>query len=74
MSLIKQEDVIQSIADALQFISYYHPKDYIQALTTAWKKELTKKQIREILNIVEKFEIDIYTDAPEPDYDRLYNL
>ena len=35
MSLIKQEDLIQSITDALQFISYYHPLDYIQAVGKA---------------------------------------
>ena len=39
MAVIRQEDLIQSIADAFQFISYYHPKDYIQALTAAWEKE-----------------------------------
>ncbi|OGT90432.1 MAG: fumarate hydratase [Gammaproteobacteria bacterium RIFOXYA12_FULL_61_12] len=39
MTLIKQEDFIQSIADALQFISYYHPKDYIQALGAAYERE-----------------------------------
>lgn len=39
MTPIKQEDLIQSIADALQFISYYHPKDYIQALGTAYEME-----------------------------------
>ncbi len=33
------EDFIQSIADALQYISYYHPKDYIQALGRAWERE-----------------------------------
>ncbi|MBU0498776.1 MAG: fumarate hydratase [Gammaproteobacteria bacterium] len=39
MTSIKQEDFIQSIADALQFISYYHPKDYIQALGAAYERE-----------------------------------
>ena len=39
MTIIKQEDFIQSIADAFQFISYYHPVDYIQALYKAWQKE-----------------------------------
>ncbi|AHK79861.1 fumarate hydratase [Ectothiorhodospira haloalkaliphila] len=39
MSVIRQEDLIQSIADAFQFISYYHPKDYIQALTQAYERE-----------------------------------
>lgn len=39
MSLIKTEDFIQSIADALQYISYYHPQDYIQSLGEAYKLE-----------------------------------
>src|SRR5215475_5520754 len=30
MSAIEQADLIQSVADALQFISYYHPLDYIE--------------------------------------------
>ncbi len=36
---IQQEDFIQSIADAFQFISYYHPLDYIQALGRAYERE-----------------------------------
>jgi fumarate hydratase class I len=39
MSTIKQEDFIQSIADAFQYISYYHPLDYIKALGEAYKRE-----------------------------------
>ncbi len=39
MTIIKQEDFIQSIADALQYISYYHPADYIQALGEAYQQE-----------------------------------
>jgi fumarate hydratase class I len=39
MTTIKQDDLIQSIADALQYISYYHPADYIKALTGAWEME-----------------------------------
>lgn len=39
MTTIKQADFIQSIADALQYISYYHPTDYIQALGEAYKLE-----------------------------------
>ena len=36
---IQQEDFIQSVADAFQFISYYHPLDYITALGRAWERE-----------------------------------
>lgn len=39
MAIIRQEDFIQSIADAFQFISYYHPKDYIDALYKAYQNE-----------------------------------
>ncbi|MDF0604832.1 fumarate hydratase [Neisseriaceae bacterium TC5R-5] len=39
MAIIKQEDFVQSIADAFQFISYYHPKDYIDALYQAYLHE-----------------------------------
>jgi fumarate hydratase, class I len=39
MTIIKQDDLIQSIADALQFISYFHPKDYLQALGKAYEYE-----------------------------------
>jgi fumarate hydratase, class I len=39
MAPIKQEDFIQSVADAFQFISFYHPADYITALAEAYKNE-----------------------------------
>jgi len=39
MTVIREDDFIQSIADALQFISYYHPLDYIQHLGRAWERE-----------------------------------
>ena len=39
MADIAQEDLIQSVADALQFISYYHPADFIEALGAAYAAE-----------------------------------
>ena len=39
MTTIRQADLAQSIADALQFISYYHPADYIRALGRAYERE-----------------------------------
>ena len=39
MTTIRQEDFIQSIADAFQYISYYHPVDYIKALAQAYERE-----------------------------------
>jgi fumarate hydratase class I len=39
MTIIKQDDLIQSVADALQYISYYHPADFIQGMAAAYEKE-----------------------------------
>ena len=39
MTTIRQDDVIQSVADALQYISYYHPTDYIKNLAAAYERE-----------------------------------
>ncbi|HZX25454.1 MAG TPA: fumarate hydratase, partial [Telluria sp.] len=39
MTTIKQADLIQSVADALQYISYYHPVDYIKSLAAAYERE-----------------------------------
>ncbi|ALF88590.1 MULTISPECIES: fumarate hydratase [Ralstonia solanacearum species complex] len=39
MTVIRQEDLIQSVADSLQYISYYHPMDYITALGRAYEQE-----------------------------------
>ena len=35
MTTIREDDFIQSVADALQYISYYHPLDYIEHLGRA---------------------------------------
>ncbi len=39
MNTITQDEIIQSVADALQFISYYHPLDFVNAVTQAWELE-----------------------------------
>ena len=39
MTVIRQEDFIASVAGALQYISYYHPADYIKSLAKAYEKE-----------------------------------
>jgi len=39
MTAIRQEDLIQSVADAFQYISYYHPLDFIKALGEAYERE-----------------------------------
>jgi fumarate hydratase class I len=39
MTVIKQDDLIESVAGALQYISYYHPADYIAHLARAYERE-----------------------------------
>ncbi len=39
MAVIRQEDLIASVADAFQYISFYHPPDFIRALVEAWERE-----------------------------------
>jgi len=38
-TVIRQQDLIDSVSDALQFISYYHPKDFIDAMNDAYERE-----------------------------------
>ncbi len=38
-TVIRQNDLIESVADALQYISYYHPVDFIQAMNEAYERE-----------------------------------
>jgi len=42
MTTIRQQDLIDSVADALQYISYYHPVDFIQAVKQAYDREESK--------------------------------
>ncbi len=44
---IKKDDFIQSIADGLQFISYYHPTDFIQA---NYSREAMTRKLAEIVD------------------------
>ena len=39
MTVIRAEDLTQSVADALQYISYYHPPDFIRAMAAAYERE-----------------------------------
>lgn len=39
MTLIREDDLIASIAEALQYISYFHPPDFVRAMAKAWDRE-----------------------------------
>lgn len=50
--VIKQSDVVDSVADGLQFISYYHPVDFIRAVREAYEREesdAAKNALKQIL-------------------------
>lgn len=52
MTKIRQSDLTQSIADALQYISFYHPPDFISAMRQAWEREesvAAKDALRQVL-------------------------
>ncbi|HHC74822.1 MAG TPA: fumarate hydratase, partial [Thiothrix sp.] len=51
-TLIHEDDFIQSIADALQYISYYHPPDMISAMTQAWQREASPAAKDALLQIL----------------------
>jgi len=39
MTVIKQQDMIRSITDSLQYISFYHSKDFVDAMYQAYQRE-----------------------------------
>ena len=39
MTVIKKQDLIDSIADGLQYISFYHPPDFVRAMASAYERE-----------------------------------
>lgn len=47
MTVIRKQDVISSVADALQYISYYHPLDFVKALEKPTNvKKANRQKIR----------------------------
>jgi fumarate hydratase, class I len=52
MTTIRQEDFIQSVAEALQFISYYHPVEFIKAMNEAYQHEQSPRAQNAIAQIL----------------------
>ncbi len=52
MRLIAAEDIVTSIADALQFVSYYHPADFVQALKEAYNSETSAPARNALLQLL----------------------
>ena len=52
MRVIRAADIVSSIADALQFVSYYHPADFVQALKSAYQKETSAPARNALLQLL----------------------
>ena len=52
MTRIRQEDVITSIEDGLQYISFYHPPDFVEAMTAAYEREQSESARNAIAQIL----------------------
>ena len=52
MTVITQEDFIDSIADSLQYISFFHPPDFIRAMSRAYEREKSEAARNAIAQIL----------------------
>ena len=52
MTTIKQDDLITSVTDSLQYISYYHSPDFVKAMHLAWQKEESESARNAIAQIL----------------------
>jgi fumarate hydratase class I len=64
MTTIRQEDLIESIAAALQYISYYHPADYIQHLARAYEREQSPAAKDAMAQILTNSKMSAYGHRP----------
>jgi fumarate hydratase class I len=63
-TLIKQEDLIESVAAALQYISYYHPADFISHLASAYAREQSPAAKDAIAQILTNSKMSAYGHRP----------
>lgn len=64
MTVIKAEDLIQSIADAVQYISYYHPVDFIEHLSHAYEREESPSARDALAQILSNSRMSAYGHRP----------
>jgi fumarate hydratase class I len=63
-TLIKQDDLIESVAAALQYISYYHPADFISHLASAYEREQSPAAKDAIAQILTNSKMSAYGHRP----------
>jgi fumarate hydratase class I len=64
MTIIRQSDFVDSLADALQYISYYHPRDYLEALGDAYEHEASPAARDAIAQILANSRMCAYGHRP----------
>ena len=64
MSVITEQDFVQSIADALQYISYYHSEDFIRALGAAFEREQAPAAKDAMLQILTSSKMSAFGKRP----------
>lgn len=64
MRLIEADDIVQSIADALQFVSYYHPRDFVQALKAAHQNEQSPAAKNALLQLLVNSKLSAQAHRP----------
>lgn len=75
MSIIKKQDFIDSVADALQYISYYHPLDFVHAAKAAYDREVNPAAKDALAQIPDQLpHVSRRASSPVPGYRYRYLL
>ena len=64
MRVIQARDIVTSIADALQYVSYYHPTDFVQALKDAYQKETSAPARNALLQLLVNSKLSAQAHRP----------
>ena len=64
MRVIQARDIVTSIADALQYVSYYHPTDFVQALKDAYQKETSVPARNALLQLLVNSKLSAQAKRP----------
>lgn len=64
MRVIQARDIVKSIADALQYVSYYHPTDFVQALKDAYQKETSAPARNAMLQLLVNSKLSAQAKRP----------
>lgn len=64
MRVIQARDIVTSIADALQYVSYYHPTDFVQALKDAHQKETSAPARNALLQLLVNSKLSAQAHRP----------